>query len=62
MAAAAVRGSLENVAINLDSITDSAFVSRMKSQAQALLLRITEGSATAEKTLQAKLRELREIR
>jgi glutamate formiminotransferase/formiminotetrahydrofolate cyclodeaminase len=54
MAAAAVRGSLENVAINLESITDSAFVSRMKSQAQALLLRITEGSATAEKTLQSK--------
>jgi glutamate formiminotransferase/formiminotetrahydrofolate cyclodeaminase len=49
MAAAAVRGSLENVAINLESIVDPAFVSRMKSEVQALLSRLTENTVSASK-------------
>jgi formiminotetrahydrofolate cyclodeaminase len=42
MAAAAVRGALENVAINLESITDSAFASRLRSESASLAARITE--------------------
>lgn len=40
MAAAAVRGALENVAINLDSITDATFVSTARSKAAALEARL----------------------
>jgi glutamate formiminotransferase/formiminotetrahydrofolate cyclodeaminase len=47
MAAAAAHGALENVSINLDSISDSAYVAIMKSQAHALAARVAEGSATA---------------
>jgi len=36
MAAAAVRGALENVAINLDSISDAAYVKAMRARAAAL--------------------------
>ncbi|HXZ20774.1 MAG TPA: cyclodeaminase/cyclohydrolase family protein, partial [Candidatus Acidoferrales bacterium] len=36
MAAAAVRGALENVAINLDSITDAAYVKAMRGRTTAL--------------------------
>jgi glutamate formiminotransferase len=36
MAAAAVRGALENVAINLDSITDAAYVKAMRGRAVAI--------------------------
>jgi len=45
MAAAAARGALDNVAINLKSITDAAFVNRVQEEAGALASRIVEGSA-----------------
>jgi glutamate formiminotransferase / formiminotetrahydrofolate cyclodeaminase len=41
MAAAGVRGALENVAINLESITDAAFAGRMRSESASLLARVT---------------------
>src|SRR3984885_12468676 len=44
MAASAVRGALENVAINLESITDANFAERLRSESATLLARITEGS------------------
>jgi glutamate formiminotransferase/formiminotetrahydrofolate cyclodeaminase len=47
MAATAVRGALENVAANLESITDPAFVSRARSEAGSLASRIAESSVTA---------------
>lgn len=47
VASAAVRGALENVAINLESVADSGFVGKMKSEAQALLSRVAEDSWTA---------------
>jgi glutamate formiminotransferase/formiminotetrahydrofolate cyclodeaminase len=40
MAGAAVRGALENVAINLESITDATFVSTARSKAAALEARL----------------------
>jgi glutamate formiminotransferase/formiminotetrahydrofolate cyclodeaminase len=55
MAAAAVRGSLENVTTNLESIADRAFVAGMKSQAQALAARVAEDPVTAAKSLQSKV-------
>jgi glutamate formiminotransferase / formiminotetrahydrofolate cyclodeaminase len=42
MAGAAVRGALENVAINLESITDATFVRRMQSESAALSTRVGE--------------------
>jgi methenyltetrahydrofolate cyclohydrolase len=42
MAAAGVRGALENVAINLESITDARFADRMRSESASLLARVTE--------------------
>jgi glutamate formiminotransferase len=42
MAGAAVRGALENVAINLQSITDSAFSSRLRSESELLAARIAK--------------------
>ncbi len=48
MATAGARGALENVAINLDGITDAAFVAEMKSKASALEKRLA-GSAVAAK-------------
>jgi glutamate formiminotransferase / formiminotetrahydrofolate cyclodeaminase len=47
MALAAVRGAIENVTSNLESIADSGFVSRMKSEAQALVPRPTENPVNA---------------
>ncbi|HXZ11612.1 MAG TPA: glutamate formimidoyltransferase [Candidatus Sulfotelmatobacter sp.] len=47
MAAAAVRGALENVSINLESITDRAFAGRARAQAESLLARVTETGVTA---------------
>jgi glutamate formiminotransferase len=47
MAVAAVRGALENVAINLESITDAAFTARMQSESQSLVLRISENPVGA---------------
>jgi len=46
MAAAAVRGALENVAINLKSITDAGFSGRLRSESVSLLARVTEGVAS----------------
>jgi glutamate formiminotransferase / formiminotetrahydrofolate cyclodeaminase len=40
MAAAAVRGALENVAINLESVTDEAFAAKVRSEARLLTARI----------------------
>jgi len=40
MAAAAARGALENVAINLASLHDSSYVSEMKSRAAAIEARL----------------------
>jgi glutamate formiminotransferase/formiminotetrahydrofolate cyclodeaminase len=42
MAAAGVRGALENVTTNLESITDAAFSERMRSESASLLARVTE--------------------
>jgi glutamate formiminotransferase / formiminotetrahydrofolate cyclodeaminase len=47
MAAAAVRGALENVAINLDSMTDSVFAGRMRAETKALAARVSEVPAQA---------------
>ncbi|MGH7837172.1 MAG: cyclodeaminase/cyclohydrolase family protein, partial [Candidatus Binataceae bacterium] len=49
MAAAAVRGALENVAINLASITDAAFAARLRSESTALLSRIAENRAVSSR-------------
>ncbi len=49
MAAAAVRGALENVAINLESVTDVAFAARVGSEAQSLKSRIAESSMPASR-------------
>ncbi|MGH9701452.1 MAG: glutamate formimidoyltransferase, partial [Candidatus Acidiferrales bacterium] len=45
MAAAAMRGALENVAINLESIADSDFVARLRTESAALRARIEEAHA-----------------
>jgi glutamate formiminotransferase/formiminotetrahydrofolate cyclodeaminase len=45
MAAAAVRGALENVAINIESITDAGFAHRLRSESAALLARVGEDAA-----------------
>jgi formiminotetrahydrofolate cyclodeaminase len=45
MAAAAARGALENVAINLESITDADFADRLRSESALLLVRVSEGEA-----------------
>ncbi|MGH9700836.1 MAG: glutamate formimidoyltransferase [Candidatus Acidiferrales bacterium] len=45
MAAAAVRGALENVAINLESIADGEFVARLRTESAALRTRIEEAHA-----------------
>ncbi len=45
MAASAVRGALENVAINLESITDANFAERLRSESATLLSRVAEGAA-----------------
>lgn len=49
MAAAAARGAIENVAINLESITDTAFTSQMRSEIQTLAARVAESPASAGK-------------
>jgi formiminotetrahydrofolate cyclodeaminase len=47
MAAAAVRGALENVAVNLESINDAAFVGRMQSESALLVARVAESPVGA---------------
>lgn len=44
MAATAVRGALENVGTNLESVTDAAFDSRVRSEALSLGSRVNESS------------------
>lgn len=48
MAAAAVRGALENVAINLGSITDASYAASMRSQAATIESRLAANSASAQ--------------
>jgi len=50
MAAAGVRGALENVAINLESITDGSFSGRMRSESAALLARVSESPVNASRS------------
>jgi len=47
MAAAAVRGALENVAINLDSLADAEYVAAMKSRAAAVEARVADSPVAA---------------
>jgi len=47
MAAAGARGALENVAINLESITDAAFVAKMRNEASTVEARLRDGEAKA---------------
>jgi glutamate formiminotransferase len=47
MASAAVRGALENVAINLESVTDTSLCERVGSECRSLTLRITESTVEA---------------
>jgi len=47
MAAAAVRGSVDNVIINVESLSDTAFAARLKSEAQTLSARVMKDSASA---------------
>jgi glutamate formiminotransferase / formiminotetrahydrofolate cyclodeaminase len=49
MASAAVRGALENVAINLDSITDAALAERVRSESRSLMIRTTEAPVEADR-------------
>ena len=47
MAAAAARGAVENVAINLESITDAGYVAAMQARAAALEARLASSPVTA---------------
>ena len=61
MASAAVRGAIENVAINLESITDAAFASRSASEADVpgVARRRTRGAAQGHCRLEGtKLKEM----
>jgi len=49
MAATAVRGALENVRINLESVADTAFAARARSESASLAARIAETPAAAGK-------------
>jgi len=49
MAATAVRASLENVRINLESVTDASFAAAARSEAKSLAARIEEISVTASR-------------
>jgi formiminotetrahydrofolate cyclodeaminase len=44
-----VRGALENVRINLESVTDPLFVAKARSEAASLAARIAESPVTADK-------------
>jgi formiminotetrahydrofolate cyclodeaminase len=47
MAAAAVRGAIENVTINLESITDSDLLGRARLESQSLASRVSENPVIA---------------
>jgi glutamate formiminotransferase / formiminotetrahydrofolate cyclodeaminase len=49
MASASVRGALENVDINLESVTDSSFCERVRSECRSLTLRVTESTVEARR-------------
>ena len=49
MAGSAVRGALENVAINMESITDPAFVSKLRPEWERLSARFAEGAVAASR-------------
>jgi glutamate formiminotransferase / formiminotetrahydrofolate cyclodeaminase len=49
MAATAVRGALENVATNLESITDANFKNRIQADSRSLASRITDASVPASR-------------
>jgi glutamate formiminotransferase len=49
MATAAVRGALENVAINLESVRDASVGERVRSECRSLTLRITESPVEADR-------------
>jgi glutamate formiminotransferase / formiminotetrahydrofolate cyclodeaminase len=47
MAAAAVRGALENVAVNLESISDPGAISQIRAECAALASRVSESAVSA---------------
>ena len=49
MAGAAVRGALENVAVNLESITDPNFAESLRSESASLLARASEAPTTVSR-------------
>jgi len=49
MAAASVRGALENVATNLESISDATFVDRAREESRSLFSRIAEAPIPADR-------------
>ncbi|MFY9689968.1 MAG: glutamate formimidoyltransferase [Candidatus Acidiferrales bacterium] len=49
MAATAVRGAIENVRVNLESITDAAFAARARTEAESLAARIVENPVATGK-------------
>jgi glutamate formiminotransferase len=49
MAAAAVRGALENVTTNLESVTDEAFAARARAEARSLSSRVAQDSTRASR-------------
>ncbi len=51
MAAAAARGALENVAINLESITDAEFAGKARAEAASLEARVAENAVGAGRNL-----------
>jgi len=53
MAAAAVRGALENVTVNLESVTDAEFIRRARSDAEALAARVVVNQQTSERKISA---------
>jgi formiminotetrahydrofolate cyclodeaminase len=49
MAGSAVRGALENVAINLESITDAGFAAKMRPECERLGARVSEGAVATSR-------------
>jgi glutamate formiminotransferase/formiminotetrahydrofolate cyclodeaminase len=49
MAGSAVRGALENVAINLESITDANFAAKLRPECEKLAARVSEGAVTTSR-------------
>jgi glutamate formiminotransferase / formiminotetrahydrofolate cyclodeaminase len=49
MAGSAVRGALENVAINLESITDAGFAAKVRPECEKLAARVSEGAVATSR-------------